>query len=184
VQAVQLVCLSSCQRALDASGQHRSGLSQVSAQILSGSVAGLVSGCIEWYIAHMEVAIHASLRKPVQPSRVAYFLSWSTLHFGLSFGAYYSLKPYLPSDSSLALLALAWPLLAVGRIVCFPFLTVSNRVFMSPSSAPVPSFTSIARQEGLTSLFKGATFRQPLTSLRHAVALVAFDKLQQQFPWQ
>ncbi|KAJ8453021.1 hypothetical protein Cgig2_014784 [Carnegiea gigantea] len=112
-------------------------------------------------------------------------LKWA-LQWGLYFGLYDSLKPMVSpgglQDSFTASFVLGWGTTICATMATYPIDTVRRRLMMTSGEAvkyknSLDAFAQIAKNEGATSLFKGAGVNI-LCSVAGAAVLAGYDQTQ------
>jgi len=107
------------------------------------------------------------------------------IYRGLYFGLYDSIKPFLVAsvgDSFLASFLLGWAITIGAGLASYPIDTVRRRMMMTSGEAvkyksSAHAFLQICKNEGWTSLFKGAG-ANILRAVAGAGVLAGYDKLQ------
>lgn len=110
------------------------------------------------------------------------------IYRGLYFGLYDSIKPFLVAtvgDSFLASFFLGWAITIGAGLASYPIDTVRRRMMMTSGEAvkyksSAHAFVQIIKNEGWTSLFKGAG-ANILRAVAGAGVLAGYDKLQMIF---
>jgi solute carrier family 25 (adenine nucleotide translocator) protein 4/5/6/31 len=110
------------------------------------------------------------------------------IYRGLYFGLYDSIKPFLVAtvgDSFLASFLLGWAITIGAGLASYPIDTVRRRMMMTSGEAvkyksSAHAFVQIVKNEGWTSLFKGAG-ANILRAVAGAGVLAGYDKLQMLF---
>jgi len=110
------------------------------------------------------------------------------IYRGLYFGLYDSIKPFLVAsvgDSFLASFLLGWAITIGAGLASYPIDTVRRRMMMTSGEAvkyksSAHAFMQICKNEGWTSLFKGAG-ANVLRAVAGAGVLAGYDKMQMVF---
>jgi solute carrier family 25 (adenine nucleotide translocator) protein 4/5/6/31 len=110
------------------------------------------------------------------------------IYRGLYFGLYDSIKPFMVAtvgDSFLASFLLGWAITIGAGLASYPIDTVRRRMMMTSGEAvkyksSAHAFMQIVKNEGWTSLFKGAG-ANILRAVAGAGVLAGYDKLQMLF---